>query len=203
MKYDIIENCSPFYIRIQFTELPQIISKVQSMLDSAFNHTDYKAYVHSDMTTEVANEFISKFKFFNDYKFVDKRVAIFTTPPGSGCGIHKDGTLRKVSFNIPIQISDDKCVTRWYDDDPFVDATVTGLPYSRNVYRDYKTMQKIPCIKSLVANAEDMVVFNTDIYHSWDNTLSPNYRKILTLRLLDDSLSFDEVAKNILSKGNY
>ena len=203
MKYDIIENCSPFYIRIKFNELPQIISEVQSMPDIVFNHTDYQSYVHSNIIPKVATEFLSKFELFDDYKFIDTRVGVFTTPPGKGCGIHKDGTIRKVSFNIPIQVLDDKCVTRWYDDETFANTPITGLPYSKNVHLDYTTMQKIPCIKSLVVNAEDMILFNTDIYHSWDNILSTNYRKILTLRLLDDSISFDEVAKNILSKGNY
>ena len=125
---------------------------------------------------------------------------MFNTLPYGGCGIHKDGRNRKVSFNIPIEIHDELCITKWYDDSLFAGKELKILPYTRNIVRSLDTMQHFPHSKEMIAKPGEAILFNTDIYHSWDNTKSPEWRKILTLKLVEDNVSFQQ-AKEILFPG--
>ena len=48
------------------------------------------------------------------------------------------------------------------------------------------------------AVANECILFNTDIYHSWDNTKSSDQRIVLTMRDINvETVSYDE-AKQIL-----
>jgi bifunctional pyridoxal-dependent enzyme with beta-cystathionase and maltose regulon repressor activities len=74
---------------------------------------------------------------------------------------------------------------------------VTGSPYSRNVFRNFTKIQTFPYTKEMIAKMGEAIIFNTDIYHSFDNTASREWRRVLTLRLVDDNISFQQ-AKEIL-----
>jgi len=131
-------------------------------------------------------------------KFKNQRAALFNTPPGGGCGIHKDGGEAKVSFNIPIEILDDACVTYWYTDDAMKDLPLNLVGgYSRNVWSNWKDLNKFIPVKTMTAKPGEMILFNTDIYHCWANNNSQNNRKILTLRAVDTSIYFNEMCKLI------
>jgi hypothetical protein len=56
-------------------------------------------------------------------------------------------------------------------------------------------------IKSMVAQQNECILFNTEIYHDWDNSNSSNERVVLTLRsITPGSVYYDDV-KQILFKG--
>jgi hypothetical protein len=57
-------------------------------------------------------------------------------------------------------------------------------------------------LKSMVAQSGECILFNTDMFHDWDNSSSKNERMVLTLRLKDynkPNSSFED-ARDILLK---
>jgi hypothetical protein len=205
MKYTIIEDASPYYIRFTFDRLNDIIKYLgDTMLTQgagayANQGPAAQGYQHKNFNNAIAETIISMLPMSNDFTFNNKRVAVFDTRPHGGCGIHKDGYDCKISFNIPLEIADDLCVTNWYSQDLLEGLQVDSV-YTRNVYEDFRTMQKFPAVKTMTARPNEMLLFNTDIFHSWDNTASANSRKILTLRILNpDNLMFEDVRQKMFA----
>jgi hypothetical protein len=191
--YTVIEDCSPYYIRFTFDGLEKIIQFVSNQ--QPIKSIKYEGYAHDTLDILAAESIISMLPMSTVVNFKYERVAIFTTPPEGGCGIHKDGFNNKTSFNIPIEILDNKCVTNWYEDKKFSKFPLNGdTAYTRLVYPDYKKLHYFTPIKSMIAQPNEMILFNTDIYHSWDNANSSNTRKMLTLRITQD-YSFADTKK--------
>jgi hypothetical protein len=196
MIYTIIEDCSPYYIRFTFNGLQEIIDFVKNQPTQLIRKES--GYSHEHYSIDVADNILAMLPLASTIKFRNQRAALFNTPPGGGCGIHKDGGEAKVSFNIPIEISDSACLTHWYSDD-----SMKGLPinlaggYSKNVWANWKDLSKFTPAKTMTANPGEMLMFNTNIYHCWDNGSSLNSRKMLTLRVVDTSLQFNDWRKII------
>lgn len=197
--YTIIEDCSPYYIRFTFDGLPNIIEYVKS-LPSNGSH-QYKGYYHETYDISTAESIVSKLPMAQAINFNIEKVSKFTTMPGGGCGIHKDGINRRMSLNIPIRILDNKCITSWYDDKQFEGMPFVGdTNYTRNVYRFQELVEsnKFTPVKTMVAQPNEMILFNTDIFHSWFNVDSDNTREMLILTVINrDTFYFDD-AKKIL-----
>jgi hypothetical protein len=202
MKYTIIEDCSPYYIRFTFDGLENIInyaSSITPVQTDLRNPSGGSLYSHDTLGFLESKSIISMLPMSDIINFNNERVAVFNTPPGGGCGIHKDGTICKTSFNIPLVILDNNCVTNWYADEIFTGFPLTGdRSYTRNVYPDYKTMNRFTSIKTMIAKPNEMLLFNTDIYHSWNNICSRNTRKILSLRAINAGLISFEDTKQML-----
>jgi hypothetical protein len=195
MKYKIIEDCSPYYIRFTFDKLNDIIEYVRNNIEHSLVNLNYQgSYFHCNFEPTVAETIISMLPMSTQMSFIKDRVAIFDTKPYTGCGIHKDGINCKISLNLTIEVNDNLCITNWYDDETFANSPIMGLPYTRNVHMDVNSMNQFSAIKTMTAVPDEMILFNTDIYHSWDNTNSPNRRKILTLRI-NDNYVFDDARK--------
>jgi hypothetical protein len=204
MKYEIIEDCSPYYIRFKFDNLNNIITYVNDIIKTlgtnAYEPTtlyqqNYEGYSHHNFNNGIAENITDMLPMSTVFSFNKKRVAIFDTIPGGGCGIHKDGYNCKISFNIPIEVHDELCITNWYTDEIFKDKPIIGMPYSRNVHLDFKSISQFPAIKTMTALPNEMILFNTNIYHRWDNTNSSNVRKILTFRTSNHDLVFEDARK--------
>lgn len=200
MIYNIIENCSPYYIRFTFNGLSDIIDyvKVQNRELTMYNR-QCSGYMHINYTQLTAINIINMLPMSKLIKFKEDRVALFSTPPGGGCGIHKDGLNHRASLNISISVEDDNCITNWYNDDQFQNISLSDDNiYSRNIYKDFSKMRKFIPIKTMIARPNEMTLFNTEIYHSWDNTESKCTRDILTLRANDVSNVYYDDIKSIL-----
>ena len=196
--YTIIEDCSPYYITFKFDSLIDIINYVSNCTSTGPKYM-YNRYYHTNLNEFDAKKLISMLPMAKDINFKTDRCAIFETGPGGGCGIHKDGKDHRVSFNIPLEIFDDRCITNWYDDNQFIDMPYQGnLNYTRNVSPNISDLHKFTAIKSMVAKPNEMILFNTDIFHSWDNTKSDKSRRILTLRAKNYSTFYFDDAKKIL-----
>lgn len=195
----VIEDCSPYYIRFSFKKLDTIVSFVKTKLDLLDTlYSDY--YFHRNFPIGIGEIIISLLPDDFKFDFMTERVSIFETPPRGGCGIHKDGKDHRVSFNIPIEINDDRCVTYWYDDDQFKNFPYYGnLNYGRMVVPNFKLQYNFTHCKSMIAIPNEMVLFNTDIYHSWHNNSNDHSRKILNLRVKEPGVLYFEDAKRILS----
>jgi len=193
----VIEDCSPYFVRFKFDRLEKIISLIKSeevnsvvKLQGTYTHKDFS----QNITEKIVDYLPKKFKF----NFLTS--AIFETPPGGGSGIHKDGKDNRISLNIPIQISDSKCITYWYDDEEqFSHLPFKGdLSYTRNVYADHNNLSKFMFSKSMIAQENESILFNTDIFHSWKNYSSEHVRKMFVLRIKDRNTVYFDDAKKIL-----
>lgn len=194
----VIEDCSPYYIRFRFDQLEKIISLIKSEEHKLIIKFQ-GSYIHKDFPENVTRELISCLP--RQFKFDFITSAIFETPPRGGSGIHKDGKDNRISFNIPILVNDDKCVTYWYDNDGQFDHSknLGNILYTRNIYKDHRTLDKFVPSKSMVAQENEMILFNTDIFHAWKNHSSKHVRKMFVLRIKDrDNIYFND-AKKILN----
>jgi hypothetical protein len=63
---------------------------------------------------------------------------------------------------------------------------------------DFAKSDSVIPLKSMVAIQGECILFNTDIYHDWDNTQSNNERIVLTLRLENPGLMYFDDVKKIL-----
>lgn len=191
--YEIIEDASPFYIRFRFTGLDKVISYALSV--SIFDIIDAKNYIHKTYRSEDSSQIIDMLPMSKIFNFRKHRVANFLTHPKKCSSIHKDGRADRVSFNIPLIILDDECITSWYNDETFSERALYGMPYSRIIYFNKEGYSEIKKAKELVVKPNEMILFNTDIFHSWENNNSTNMREVLTLRLEDTEglMYFDEV----------
>jgi hypothetical protein len=200
--YTIIEDASPFYIRFTFDGLKKVINFIlKQQIDpknckSYFGIHNNLGYTHRNFSPNIGQDIIKLLPMSNLFDFKIGRVAIFDTPPNGGCGIHKDGIADKIGLNITLEINDDKCITKWYSDSQFINPNPSNI-YSRNVYQDFTNLDQFNCIKTLVACNHEMILFNTDIYHSWQNK-SECSRKVLTLKTVDSiSLTYDEAKSRL------
>lgn len=212
MTYTIIEDASPYYVRFTFDGLTELIDycnqqdKSMSIVDEA----DY--FTHERYPNEISSAIIDKLPMIDVLEFNKKRVDIFRGKPGLNSSIHKDGADCKVSFNLSLQILDDKCVTSWLSDEVMAGYELRGQPYVRYAYMGYdwmgdsdpegrkkllETSRSLPKLKTFVQQPNEIVLINTDIFHTWDNSESENSRKILTLRVKNHDLDFMEI-KNIV-----
>ena len=203
----VIEDCSPFYVRFTFDNLSQIVQYAKDN-DKEIGFTKYLKeergpdYEHINLYADVGQRIVEMLPFKDIAPFMTRRVAIFDTPPGGGCGIHRDGADTKVSFNIVLDSADDLCETTWYNStEAFESLEQQGFEdnYTRCVYPNYRVMAfRHSPIKRMVARPNEMILFNTDIYHAWQNVKSTNRRRVLTLRLLESDLSFKDIKDKLL-----
>lgn len=204
--YTVIEDASPYFIRFTFPGLEELISYIKSINPEI----EYGArnYFHRIFSQADAQKIISKLPMKDQFEWMDKRLTIFATPPGRCCAIHKDGNafggannFDVIGLNLPLTILDDKCVTSWYDDSLFDVNSNTGWPYCYSkVLFDMNGYDHLPKLKQMVAKPNEMVLFNSSIYHSWENNKSKNLREILTFRFKHgDSISFEEARKMLFN----
>lgn len=211
MKYKIIEDCSPYYITFTFPGLPDIVEYIKSqrqkilvdVVAASESHIPDN-YHHLTFDSETGTNILKMLPMYNQFDWNTERASIFSTLPNRASSIHKDGDNTRFGINIPITILDNKCITSWYADETFGRLPVEGEPYSRKIYWDkYNTSNAsgiydgIPKLKEMILEPNQMILFNTDIYHSWDNK-SDNIREVLTLRVKDPHLMYFDQAKEIL-----
>jgi hypothetical protein len=106
--------------------------------------------------------------------------------------------LDRFSINYLTRVLDDKCVTSWYSDDDlkvyFIDNTLTQS--SRECVGFIK--ENHTPIKSMIAKQNECLLFNTDIFHDFDNSQSDNTRVVLTLRCRNPNAMYFDDVKRIL-----
>ena len=216
--YKIIENRSPYFVKFYIDNIEEIKKFVNECLqnlntDNSIEKRNVPSYQHLNLKINDAQKVIDMFPLSKSFKFEKERVAVFVTPPYGGGGIHKDGpetdlTKRvsygphNISFNIPIEIWDNACKTKWFDDEMFDkwENLTSHTKYSRNVFLDFtKTDQFSPAAETIMSD-DCVMLINTEKWHTFYNN-GPNIRKILTIRLAKSerqNYDFSSVAKKIL-----
>ena len=195
MKYTIIEDCSPYYIRFTWDGLDELIKFIKNQPIENGNILTFKGYTHINFDFETANAIINQLPMSNDFDFMKTRVALFATHPHKKSSVHKDGADHRFSINKPIEIHDTNCTTHWWTDESLQEFEQANSVYSRTI--GFKENLPLP-IKTMIAVPNECILFNTDIYHDWDNTKSSNQRTVLTLRVNDPGATYFDDAKKII-----
>ena len=191
--YTIIEDCSPYYIRFTWNKLPELVNFIKSRPIDLTGRLERTAYTHYNFDDITARQIVKQLPMEQDFLFDITRVALFITPPGGKSTIHKDGVDNRMSINIGISILDNKCTTSWYTDESVSHLEKLNDEYSRVVTAN----GPITPVKQMTAQSNECILFNTDIYHLWDNQ-SDKTRIVLTLRDTDHGNLYFEDAKKKL-----
>ena len=204
MKYTIIEDCSPYYIRFTHDGIEDVIERAKHTFDTAELFKTWSAsnkFLHCRLSVEDGVELLDSIPFAKQMPMWEGRVSYFVSRPGLYYRAHKDGVDHRFSLNYTIEVLDDKCVTSWYSDTDLQQYQLDHL--SSGTSREcigFDKRQHSP-VKSMVAKQGECILFNTDIYHDWDNSLSSNRRIVLTLRHKYTSSVYFDDAKKILFGG--
>jgi len=194
MNLSIIENCSPYYIRFTHNNVDEVISKCLEFVD---NKQFINPFTHYVYPLDNAKSILSLIPITTLIDFDPNRVSLFVTQPGVYYRAHKDGNIppHRFSINYTVKILDNSCVTSWYSDEDL-----------KGYFRDYRVKNSRECLKfdknkhtplhSMTAIQGECILFNTEIYHDFDNSESLNERMILTLRHVDPaSVYFEDIRK--------
>lgn len=189
MKYVIIEDCSPFYIRYVHEGSDDIIDICKTEKSNTFDQfVMKKKFKKFDMSLEVGSIILQKVYKSSELRLNPTRVSLFITQPGYYYRPHRDGLAVPMGINYNVDIRDDECVTSWYDNQDFAGRPIDNLPSntSREIADYNREIDKhiIKPKKSMTARQSEVLLFNTDLFHDVDNTTSKNERTILTLRSL-------------------
>lgn len=200
--YTIIEDCSPYYIRFTFSGIEDVIHKCKQFtsnmnVTTSNNHND--GFTHHIHPVDEATELLSLIPMSSVLNFKLDRVSSFVTQPGGYYRAHKDGVNNRVSINFTVKILDQACVTSWYSDEDLKQYQIEGsqwnmksrecVGFDKNLYTP---------LKSMVAKPGECILFNTDIFHDFDNRTAQHERIVLTLRLVNQGMYyFDDVKKTL------
>jgi len=192
--YTIIEDCSPYYIRFTHTGINDVIDKCSQYLE----HKKFtRAFTHHIHPPAEAESILASVPLTSQLDINVNRVSSFVTQPGVYYRVHKDGLDCRTSINYTVKILDDKCVTSWYSDQDVQCAAFEGLDW-KIPSREVSGFDQTSCVplKSMTAKQGECILFNTDIFHDFDNSNSQDERTVLTLRLnRPGEYSFDEIKK--------
>lgn len=199
--YTIIEDCSPYYIRYTHPSMMSVINRCQDLISAT---TFPSPFIHYKFDRKAGQEILDQTPLTTQFDLnSDGGVALLATHPGHCCRIHKDGVATHVSFNYTIKILDDKCSTSWFSDEDMKIYEVDNhhyledsppKPTGRRLNGCDKS-KHIP-LKTMNAKPNEAILFNTEIWHDFDNRQSQNERIVLTLRLRrPDELYFEDARK--------
>ena len=198
-EFTIIEDCSPYYIRFTHAGIEDLIDYCKKCIPKLEGIEGFKHYA---LPLTEATNVLKKTPISELMPLQPNRVSLFLSSPGMYYRAHKDGINHRFSINYGIVIEDNKCTTSWWSDD---DLKKYPLEYFNGWSREcneFNPKNHTP-IKSMTAKPGECILFNTDIFHDWDNQLSNNYRVVLTLRIkqpLTGKIYFEDAKKIIFGQ---
>lgn len=190
INFTVLEDSSPYYIRYKHSLSDSIIDRCRQVkkkyIDSP-DSIDRRKFKHIVFPNPLANEILGLVYKSHELNLNLERISLFITQAGHYYKPHKDGLAARFGINYTVDISDDLCQTSWYADDLLEDRVNTDFYKnfkSREIIDfDYaKEKSSLKALKTTVFEVDEVVLFNTDIFHDVDNTRSQNERTILTLR---------------------
>ena len=201
MQFEIIEDCSPYFIRYKHTGSDEVIAMCKEKKSSYVDLLPRKLkFINYRLPELVGTEILNNVYGAKELSLNTKRVSLFVTQPQHYYRPHRDGLAVPMGINYTVDIADDKCVTSWYDTNAFIGRPIDNLPSnsSREIADYNRRLEKdtVRPVKSMTAKQGEVILFNTDLFHEVDNTNSPNERTILTLRsTLFEKLNFLQARK--------
>jgi len=191
--YNIIEDESPYYIRFTHSNIDCIVNECKEILKNSQYTQEFTHHRFNQIDSEKILNMIPMSRSLN---FIKNRVSLFVTQPGYYYRAHKDGLNCRISLNYTISIVDKKCVTSWYSDEDLKNYPIDNLP--NNSSREAHGFNKLKHrpLKTKIFSEGECILFNTDIFHDFDNSLSNHCRVVLTLRLENQgNMYFNDVKK--------
>ena len=206
MEYTIIEDHSPYYITFTYPGFEDMVNYCKKFsylwdlqrLNPPFNHIA--------VAELLGKQILKTSNLPKELDFIPSRVSFFSTHPGGYYRVHKDGNCVRAGINIPIQILDDKCVTQWYPDEDLerypIDPIIAKKehPSRESLIFHHKDKENCSPLKKVSFREGECILFNTDIYHDFDNTQSEHQRVVLTLRVENHGDMYFDDFKRILFK---
>lgn len=194
--YTIIEDCSPYYIRFTHDGLDKIIDICKQGMETVELE---KTFTHYKFPPEIRQKILSTTPLSQSLDLQQHRASMFVTQGGRYYRAHKDGLDNRISLNYTVEILDETCVTSWYSDDDLAEYNLEGIGWD-NASREAKGFDKSKHtpLKSMIARPNECILFNTDIWHDFDNSQSTCRRMVLTLRVNDNGNFYFDDAKKAL-----
>lgn len=204
--YTIIEDCSPYYIRFTHPGIENVINQCNAFTNGVdfvnwpTANNGFTHYVHSK---DESDALLATVPMASKLKLNPDRVSSFVTQPGRYYRAHKDGIDNRVSINYTVKILDQSCVTSWYSDEDLNGYLIEGDNWSKKS-RECVGFDKslFTPLKSMTAIEGECILFNTDIFHDFDNRTATHERIVLTLRLINPGTQYFDDIKKILFGNN-
>jgi hypothetical protein len=194
--YTIIEDCSPYYIRFTHNGLDNIVDICKQGLEGIEFE---KTFTHYTLSPEIREDILSTTPLSKSLDLNQTRVSMFVTNGGRYYRAHKDGIDNRISLNYTVEILDTECVTSWYSDNDVTGYDIVGLDWAKpSREADGFNKSKHTPLKSMIAKPNECILFNTDIWHDFDNSQSTKRRMILTLRVNNPATFYFDDAKKAL-----
>lgn len=191
--YKIIEDCSPYYIRFTHENIDKIINRCNEIADNTV-FTDQ--FTHHKLGIKDSEEILSMIPMAKQFFIQQDRVSLFVTKSGKYYRAHKDGPDQRIGFNYNVRILDQDCETCWYSEEDGNSYPIAVSRISKSRESEGFDKSKHTPLKTMIAQPNEAVLFNTDMWHDFDNRNSANMRILLTLRLqVPQYLHFDHVKK--------
>lgn len=195
MKYTIIEDCSPYFIRFKCEGIDEVIKKSLKYLEGfpKVNFLTLKnGFTNHRYTLEQSVDILKSVPMFKELTLNPKRVSMFITPPGCYYRAHKDGLDHRYSLNYTVKILDSECETCWYADEDLKNYPIDNFSTkSSRECVDFDKTKHTP-LKKMIAMQEECILFNTEIFHDFDNSNSKNERMVLTFRNINPGMVYFE-----------
>jgi hypothetical protein len=170
-------------------------------LDWSHIRYDIDKFKHCILPDLLGQSLLNLTPISKDISLTNKRVSYFQTDPGLYYRAHKDGLDNRFSINHTLKVLDDKCITSWYSDDDLKDYSIDNLESKWSRECDGFIKQNHTPLKSMTALQGECILFNTEIFHDWDNSQSTNERVVLTFRSsTPDSVYFEDAKKILFEK---
>lgn len=196
--FTIIEDRSPYYIRFTHDGIQDVIDACLEGVKGKVFHKPARGFHHNKYDDITSNKILALTPISKILDLQQHRVSLFVTEPGYYYKAHKDGWDHRFSINYVVKVLDDKCKTRWYSDEELAEYAVDDKTWqSREIEGDFDKTKHTP-LHEMTAQQGECVLFNTEIYHDFDNSKSLNERMVLTLRVNNPGAMYYDDAKKIL-----
>jgi hypothetical protein len=158
-----------------------------------------QTFTHYRFPPEIRQKVLCSTPLTQSLDLDQTRASMFVTNGGRYYQAHKDGINNRISLNYTVEILDDTCVTSWYSDKDITGYEIVGLDW-KQPSREAKGFDKSKHtpLKSMTAKPNECILFNTNIWHDFDNSRSTNRRMVLTLRVKNNETFYFDDAKKAL-----
>jgi hypothetical protein len=181
IEYQIIEDCSPYFVRFTHEGIENIVNFCKNIKPD-MNLIPKNFHTHK-LTVEQSNELYSLVPMSKKIE-LQTQSSLYISKAGNYYRPHKDGVFNRFALNYTIHVSDELSQLNWYSDEELAGYEIDGYMKSAGISRECVNVVKenhTPLMSTTIRPNQCMLI-NTDLFHSVDNTKSPNERVILTLR---------------------
>jgi hypothetical protein len=190
MKYTIIEDCSPYYITFTHDGIDEYIEFAKQGIPNSFKSIKDPCFINYNMSAynlKFGADLVAKTPISQQIPFRVRKVGWLVTGPHKRYHIHKDGHIEpgdQFAINYTVHVRDDLCTTRWYDEADINRYRVDSADHNtgRSIILPEETVNSIVPLKATTFKPNQVILFNTELWHDWDNSKSPNPRLVLTFR---------------------